>query len=168
MRVFETGATRDDDTNKFDYEGFLSPLVIERYAEYMHKCRLQADGKLRASDNWQLGQSPIVYMKSLYRHFVATWKMHRICYHPDKYSTIPYNRFEQEENLCAILFNTMGYLHEILAPPQLAPESEKPLPKEEASYKVYDSDGYKDMLKAFNLLTTDFYAQPSVLHKGYK
>ena len=27
-RVFETGATRDTDAGKPDYEGFLSPLVI--------------------------------------------------------------------------------------------------------------------------------------------
>ena len=55
MRNFDTGATRDVDTNKLDFEGFLSPVVLERYAEYMHKNRVQADGNLRDSDNWQKG-----------------------------------------------------------------------------------------------------------------
>src|SRR5687768_4320669 len=35
MREFETGATRNLDNGKLDYEGFLSPLVMERFAEYM-------------------------------------------------------------------------------------------------------------------------------------
>ena len=53
MRTFKSGATRDDDAEKFDYEGFLSPLVIRRYAEYMHGHRKQVDGKMRDSDNCQ-------------------------------------------------------------------------------------------------------------------
>ena len=53
MRTFDTGATRDSDNDKLDYEGFLSPLVLRRYAEYLHKHRKQSDGKIRTSDNWQ-------------------------------------------------------------------------------------------------------------------
>ena len=49
MRQFETGATRNNDTSNLDYEGFLSPLVIKRFGEYMHKHRLQADEKIRES-----------------------------------------------------------------------------------------------------------------------
>lgn len=101
VRKFETGATRDTDTSKYDYEGFLSPLVVERYAEYMHKNRHQRDGTLRASDNWQKGIPLDVYMKSLWRHFMSMWKAHR-------------RGDVQEEEMCAILFNTMGYLHEHL------------------------------------------------------
>ena len=37
MRTFDTGATRDTNTDKPDYEGFLSPLVIERYGQFMMK-----------------------------------------------------------------------------------------------------------------------------------
>jgi hypothetical protein len=41
------------DAEKPDYEGFLSPPVIEAFGRYMHKNRRLADGSMRASDNWQ-------------------------------------------------------------------------------------------------------------------
>ena len=104
MREFDTGATRDDDESKLDFEGFLSPLVIERYAEYMHKHRIQADGKLRDSDNWQKGIPLDAYMKSMWRHFFDVWKEHR------GYES----REGREEALCALLFNVQGYLFETL------------------------------------------------------
>lgn len=107
IRTFETGATRDSDENKYDYEGFLSPLVIERFGQYMHKHRKQADGQLRASDNWQKGLPLDQYMKSLWRHFHEAWMYHRGF-------TICEAEWWVEEALCGILFNTMGYLHEIL------------------------------------------------------
>lgn len=103
MRQFETGATRDQDENKFDYEGFLSPAVLERFASYMHKNRKQADGKLRDSDNWQKGIPQSAYMKSMFRHFMEVWHAHR-----------GDNRYNKTEALCALLFNVMGYLHEEL------------------------------------------------------
>lgn len=104
MRVFDTGATRNVDLDKLDYEGFLSPLAIQRYAEYLHKHRFQADGKVRDSDNWQKGIPLSVYMKSLWRHFMDLWKAHR-----------GYDSAEPiEEALCAILFNSQGYLFEVL------------------------------------------------------
>jgi hypothetical protein len=103
MREFDTGATRDTDENKLDYEGFLSPLVLERYAQYMNKNRIQADGKARASDNWQKGIPKDAYMKSAWRHFMEWWTRHR---------GLP--NFCVEEAICALLFNAMGYLHEIL------------------------------------------------------
>ena len=101
MRKFQTGATRDTDENKLDYEGFLSHKVIKRYAEYMHTHRKQADGQLRASDNWQKGIPKDAYMKSMWRHFFEVWEAHR----EDK---------EKQEALCALLFNVCGYLHEEL------------------------------------------------------
>jgi hypothetical protein len=104
MRQFETGATRDDEDNKLDYGGFLSPLVLLRYAQYMHKCRIQADGKLRASDNWKKGIPLEAYMKSKWRHFMDTWM----------YSQTGGTPEQREEALCAELFNTMGMLHELL------------------------------------------------------
>ncbi len=103
MREFETGATRNLDGDKFDYEGFLSPLALERFAQYMHKHRLQEDGKLRASDNWQRGIPVESYMKSMWRHFFDVWK---------NYRGYPAEA-DQEEALCALLFNVMGMLHEI-------------------------------------------------------
>ena len=103
-RTFDTGATRDTDDGKLDYEGFLSPLVIKRFAEYMHECRRQSDGKLRASDNWQKGIPQDVYMKSIWRHFMDVWLSHR-----DR----PHHQ-DTEAELCALLFNVMGMLHEEL------------------------------------------------------
>lgn len=107
MREFETGATRDTDEGKLDYEGFLSPLVLHRYATYMHKHMIQADGKLRASDNWQKGIPVTAYMKSLWRHFFDVWALHR----GKEWIATESNL---EDALCAILFNTMGMLHETL------------------------------------------------------
>ncbi len=104
MRTFKDGATRNDDIDKLDFEGFFSPLVMERYAEYMHKERKQADGKIRESDNWQKGIPLKSYMKSMWRHFMDVWKLHR--------------GFTAKESLevalCALMFNVMGYLHVIL------------------------------------------------------
>ena len=102
-RQFETGATRDTDEGKFDYEGFLSPLVVERFGAYMHKHRHQSDGTLRDSDNWQRGIPLTAYIKSSWRHFLSWWKHHR-----------GYPSEEIEDTLCAVIFNASGYLHEIL------------------------------------------------------
>ena len=33
MQSFSTGATRNHDNHKYDFEGFLSPAVLERYGE---------------------------------------------------------------------------------------------------------------------------------------
>ena len=73
MRTFDTGATRDTNTDKPDYEGFLSPLVIERYGQFMMKHQKQSDGTIRASDNWQKGMPQDVYVKSGFRHFMEWW-----------------------------------------------------------------------------------------------
>jgi hypothetical protein len=104
IRQFETGATRDIDANKYDYEGFYSPLVMERFSEYMTKHRKQSDGNLRNSDNWQKGIPLDAYMKSGFRHFVDWWKQHRGYIGQDTL----------EDSLCALLFNVQGYLFEIL------------------------------------------------------
>src|SRR6267142_2513848 len=79
-RLFPTGATRDTDKTKLDYEGFLSPRVLKRYAEYMHECRLRnipPGQELRSSDNWQKGIPKDAYMKSLLRHVMEIWTGHR-------------------------------------------------------------------------------------------
>jgi hypothetical protein len=106
VRTFDTGATRDADLDKIDYEGFLSPLVLERYGQYMHQHRKQSDGKLRASDNWQKGIPITAYMKSKFRHFMDTWKWVR------RTPNLP--KASLEDSLCAELFNTSGLLHEVL------------------------------------------------------
>ncbi len=110
LRQFDTGATRDQETTKYDYEGFLSPLVLERYAAYMHKNRIQKDGSTRDSDNWQRGIPAAAYMKSGFRHFMEWWLLHR---GPDKHHGDLYGD-RMEEALCGLLFNVMGFLHEFL------------------------------------------------------
>lgn len=109
LRKFETGATRTADHDRYDPEGFLSPIVIERYCQYMARHRLQADGSLRASDNWQKGLPKETYIKGLWRHFLHAWTRHRGFHVRD-----PGAAQNIEEDLCAIIFNAQGYLHELL------------------------------------------------------
>jgi hypothetical protein len=80
--------------------------VIERFGQYMLKHQTQSDGSLRPPDNWKKGIPLDVYFDSLFRHFVELWKMHEYCRE--------YAGDNLEEVLCAIMFNTMGYLSEIL------------------------------------------------------
>lgn len=104
MRKFSSGATRNNDADELDYEGFFSPIVMKCFAEYMHENRVQTDGKIRDSDNWQKGISKNSYMKSEYRHTMDLWLEHR--------------GYKSREGiikaLCGIMFNTQGYLFEIL------------------------------------------------------
>lgn len=104
MRSFSTGATRDLDNNKIDYEGFLDPLVLELFGKYMLKHQVQADGNLRTSDNWMKGIPKDVYMKSAWRHFHDWWMEHR------NYKS----REGLEDALMGLLFNIMGYTFEVL------------------------------------------------------
>lgn len=109
VRAFETGATRSADAGRYDPEGFLSPIVIERYCEYMQKHRVQPDGSVRASDNWQKGLSPESYMKGLQRHNLHAWARFR------GFSVVdPGAAADLEEDLCAIIFNAQGLLFELL------------------------------------------------------
>ncbi len=105
MRNYESGATRDTDEGKLDYEGFLCPFVLERYAQYMNKNMVQSDGDLRDSDNWQKGIPITDYFKSKVRHQIETWKMWRGGDKTDE---------EIEDSLCAEIFNASGLLHELL------------------------------------------------------
>jgi hypothetical protein len=110
MREFNTGATRDTADGKLDYEAFFSPQVLKRRAEYMHNHRIQADGTLRAGDNWQKGIPLEEYMKSGFRHFMDWWTEHRdmlLAEGKDDVSVM-------EEAICALMFNCEGYLHELL------------------------------------------------------
>lgn len=112
MREFKSGATRDDETGKLDYEGFFSPIVLKAYAEYMQKHRKQSDGKLRDSDNWQKGIPKEVYMKSLWRHLMDLWLEHR------HYKS----RAGIKDALYGVIFNSMGYLFELLKEEQAEDE----------------------------------------------
>lgn len=103
-RTFATGATRDQDLTKYDFEGFLSPVVLEAFAAYMHKNRQMADGSLRDSDNWQKGIPMDAYMKSAFRHFFDAWKAHRG--YPTETDIVT--------SLLGLLFNVQGYVHEYI------------------------------------------------------
>lgn len=111
VRTFETGATRNVDTAKLDFEGFLCPRVLRVYAEYMNTHRTQADGTVRSSDNWQKGIPSEVYMKSLWRHFHDAWSIHR---GHKAVSPEDGHEIDMREALAAMMFNTMGLLHEVL------------------------------------------------------
>lgn len=96
----ESGVVRSNDADKLDYEGFVSPLVLEAFAKYMHVNRIQPDGKLRASDNWQGGLEYERWVKSSYRHYIDFLKVH---------DGVP---VEEGELAAAsgVLFNIMGWM----------------------------------------------------------
>jgi hypothetical protein len=107
IRKFKSGATRDTDEGKNDYEGFLSPLVIQKFGNYMNKHRKQSDGSLRDSDNWQKGFGDKhfdVCIKSLFRHFHDLWMEHR------GYKS----RETIDDAICGIMFNVMAYYHKLI------------------------------------------------------
>src|ERR1035437_10670780 len=111
MRGFESGATRDTAEGKIDYEGCLSPLVLEAFGEYMLDCSICSDGTKRPSDNWQKGIPLLEYVRSLLRHTFDVWKIHRGYAVKDR---ITGKSITMKHALCAVMFNVMGYLHEYL------------------------------------------------------
>lgn len=152
MREFETGATRNRDDNKYDYEGFLSPLAMKRYGQYMHEHRKQADGKLRDSDNWQKGIPKAQYIKSILRHAFDAWAIHRGwgATNPDTGAHVTL-----AEALCGLKFNTDGLLHEIMkdiwinetlkksgCQSNQYPESLSPMPTESGKKDTEPQSGY--------------------------
>ena len=107
IRQFESGATRDSEDSKNDYEGFLHPLIIQAFGDYMTRHRKQSDGKLRDSDNWQkmFGEKhKDVCIKSMWRHFLDLWLFHR------GYE----GRDNIEDALAGIIFNAQAYWLKIL------------------------------------------------------
>lgn len=111
MRQFSTGATRNLSTTKVNPAKCLSPLVIQRYSEYMRDMRRQSDGTLRADDNWKKGMTLESFMESGQRHNLHWWMID---------SGVPYvseddgHSIDIEEACCALMFNVMGYLHETI------------------------------------------------------
>lgn len=107
MRTFPGGATRDTAEGKLEPWGFTSPLAEKAFCEYMHACRRQPDGNLRASDNWKRGIPLQEYAHSLSRHILDL--------------RLQWEGFGTEAReqamittLCAIRFNVDGILHELL------------------------------------------------------
>lgn len=104
VRSFDSGATRDTDEGKLQYEGFLSPRVLRRFAQYMHKHRVQSDGNLRDADNWQKGIPEDAYIDSLMRHIMDVWLHQR--------GEGQLAEEDYEDALCAAMFNVQGLLFE--------------------------------------------------------
>jgi len=104
LRNFETGARRDSDVGKLDYEGALSPEVLRAFAIYMDFNRRLKDGTRRDTDDWQKGVPLDVYMKSASRHFMDWWLSHRD--YPISEGRI--------WALLGLMFNLQGYLHEYM------------------------------------------------------
>jgi hypothetical protein len=102
IRTFESGAIRDGNPDrKYDYSGFMSPLVVKEFARYMHKHRLLPNGSVRASDNWQNGMPREECMSSLWRHFHDVWTAAR-GYVPVDFDG---NEVDELEALMAVWFN---------------------------------------------------------------
>ena len=107
MRYYPGGASRDSEEGKLDFEGFDSPLVNKRYAQYMDTHRKQADGSIRGSDNWQAGIDKEAYVKSLVRH-IEDLKLHWDGFGDEAVDP------NLESVICACLFNLKGLLFELL------------------------------------------------------
>lgn len=103
-REFSTGSNRNSDEGKLHFMGFLSPIVIKRFGEYMEKHRYLEDGTLREPDNWKKGIPKNSYIDSGFRHFHDWWMEH------EGYKS----RDGIEDALMGLLFNVMGYSHEYL------------------------------------------------------
>ena len=97
MRKFPTGATRSEVNDKLEYARFFSPEVLKRRAQYMAKHTVQEDGKKREPDNWKKGMPLQSYKDSAFRHFHDWW-----------------SGIDEEEGICALMFNCEGYLFELL------------------------------------------------------
>lgn len=117
MREFESGATRDDDDGKLEHWGFASAVVEKRYSEYMHTHRIQADGKLRASNNWTKGIPSEAYKHSLSRH------LNDLRLILEGFPELAEDA-DLETVLCAVKFNVDGLLYETIK--QRLPQADEP------------------------------------------
>ena len=77
----------------------------------MHAHRSLPDGSLRDSDHWQLGIPKGKYVKSLVRHTFDLWRIWRGGRVIDKDCG---RAVDIRELCCAVMFNVMGLLHELL------------------------------------------------------
>ena len=109
IRTFSSGATRDTAKGKLSYVKALSPIVLQRYVQYLDGHRKQPDGSMRDFDNWKQGIPEETYLDGLGRHFVAAWLLAQGFSAEDNHGPVTL-----EDTLCAILFGASGLLHELL------------------------------------------------------
>lgn len=114
VRTFPTGASRNSEVGKLDFEGALSPAVLVAFTAYMESHAAGPDGEHRSADNWQRGMPLDSYMKSLLRHVMDLWMIHRglAAVRPEDGHAVTI-----EEALGGVLFNAQGYWHEVLRTP---------------------------------------------------
>lgn len=106
IRKFATGAIRSALGNKLEYDGYLNPLVLKRFAEYMKKHQTQPDGEQRAADNWQKNIPMASLHDSKKRHDFDVW-LHLKGYSEEATETM-------EESLCAAIFGNMAMLKQVM------------------------------------------------------
>lgn len=104
MRQFATGAIRDNSTDKPEYFGYTSWRAMKQFGAYMLKHQKQADGQMRAADNWKKGIPLEVYQQSLTRHFVD-WAAEL-----EKAESSPETAMDLA---LAMKFNLDGWIHEM-------------------------------------------------------
>ena len=109
IRQFDSGATRDTVEGKLSYVKALSPIVLQRYVQYLDIHRKQSDGSMRDFDNWKKGLPKEAYLDGLGRHFIAVWLLEHGFPASDNHGPVTL-----EDSLCGIIFNAMGRLHELL------------------------------------------------------
>lgn len=108
-REFDSGASRNSDEGKLEYNGFNSSVVDLAYAKYMHKHRFLEDGTMRESDNWKKGIPVPEIQKSLGRHYMD---YRLIC---DGYNVIENGEtHDLIDALMGLRFNVNAHLHELL------------------------------------------------------
>lgn len=109
-RIFPTGAYRNDNKGKFNYDGFINPAVENSFARYMHGHRKMEDGSLRDADNWQKGFSVDEIMQSLLRHVMDVHLLHR------GYEVIDEKgeKITLEECLNGVKFNINAYILQLI------------------------------------------------------
>jgi len=109
LRNFDTGAIRDNDDSKINYQGALSPLVLEAYGAYIQKHSLLPDGTRRNNKNWQnlFGtheEHRQVCIESAWRHFIDLLMEH------DGYDS----RDGLDEAIGGLMFNIQAYWFSVL------------------------------------------------------
>jgi hypothetical protein len=104
MREFESGACRDSDDGKLDFDGFVSLEALVAFAKYMDRHRAMRDGSTRSSSNWKKGMPESEVLKSLWRHFID------VAQHV--HAGPPADSVDYTDALCAMLFNVQILLHQ--------------------------------------------------------
>lgn len=97
MRKFTTGAVRDSEDGKPDYIETISWTALHRFAQYM-----TAKKAKYGEGNFKKGMPIAAYERSLVRHL-------------EKYIRNKYENGQdelEEDHLSAIVFNTLGIMHE--------------------------------------------------------